>query len=354
MPRPLLITADDHLLDDVLRMAAAAGVDITHSRDSGCRSAWRDAPTVLVDEDSLPELVAARPPRRAAVVVLTRGAPDPATWSASVAVGAERVLRLGDADAEIVAALAETGPTGPDDGRCIAVLGGCGGAGATTFAVALAAAAIRDRTDVLLIDADPDGAGIDAIVGIEERPGVRWTDLSVSRGRLDATTLLDALPAASTAGGRLPVLSHPPGPVDPVEPDVTAAVLEGCRRAGVLTVVDLPRRRQPVTEHVLERADLVVVVVPADVRACLATRRLVPTVTAVAARCGVVVRGPSPGGLSAREVADVVELPLWARMRAVPAIARAAERGTVPDAAPRNALSRAADAVLEKLTSVPV
>lgn len=354
MPRPLLITADDHLLDDVLRMAAAAGVELTHSRDAGCRAAWRDAPTVLVDELLVGELVAARLGRRSGVVVLARSAPTPSTWSASVALGVDRVLQTGQDDVDIVAALADTVAGGPDDGRCVAVIGGCGGAGATVFALALAAAAVRDHPDVLLVDADPIGSGLDALVGIEDRPGVRWTDLTAPTGRLDAHTLLRAVPAAASDGGPIPVLAYPPGPIQPVDAAVADVVLDGCRRAGVLTVVDLPRHPQPVTDRVLERADLTVLVVPADVRACLAARRLVPVLSESTGRCGLVVRGPSPGGLSAQEVADVLDLPLWARMRALPAVARDAERGIVPTGGPRDALSRAAGAVLDLLDPVAV
>lgn len=354
MARPLLITADDHLLDDLLRMAAAAGVEITHSRDAGCRPAWRDAPTVLVDERVVGELLGARLGRREGVVVLARSAPEPSTWSACVALGVDRVLQMGRADAEIVAALADTVPGGPGDGQCLAVIGGCGGAGATVFSIALAATAAREGADVVLVDADPIGAGIDALVGLDQHPGIRWTDLTAPEGRLDAGTLLRAVPTVPTAGARLPVLTYPPGPAAPVDAGVADVVLDGCARAGVLTVVDLPRHRPPVTDRVLERADLTVLVVPADVRACLTARRLVPAITETAGRCGVVVRGPSPGGLSAREVADILDLPLWATVRASPAVARDAERGTVPQGGPRDPVTRAAHTVLDLLPPVAV
>lgn len=353
MSRPLLITADDVVLDEVLRIAAALGVDLTHSRDAGCRSAWRQASSVLIDERLVADLVDARLGRRGGVIVLARGEPDPATWSACVAIGAERVLDLDNSDTDIVAALADAVPAGPGDGRTIAVVGGCGGAGATVFAIATAAAAVRDGSDVLLIDADPSGPGIDALVGVEHRPGVRWPDLAASSGRLDASTLLRAVPAAPAHRRSLPVLAPGTGPAQPVDPDVAEVVVDACRRAGVLTVVDLPRHHQPITDRVVQRADLTVLVVPADVRACLAARRAVPRLVETATRCGLVVRGPSPGGLSADEVADLLDLPLWARMRAAPAVARDAERGIVPSDARRDPVTSAARRVLELLDVVP-
>lgn len=353
MSRPLLITDDDAMLDEMLRIAAAAGVELAHSPDAGCRSAWRQAPTVLLDERLVAALAAARLGRRAGVIVLTRGAPDPGTWSASVAVGAERVLDVDGADADIVGALADAAPAGPGDGRTIAVVGGCGGAGATVFAIALAVAALRDGPEVLLVDADPAGPGVDALVGVEHRPGIRWSDLTASSGRLDAGTLLRAVPAAPAHGRPLPVLAPAAGPVDAVDPDVAEVVVDACRRAGVLTVIDLPRLLPAVADRVIERADLTVVVVPADVRACLAARRVVPRLVGTAARCGLVVRGPSPGGLSAEEVADLLDLPLWARMRAVPAVARDGERGIVPGDGRKDPLGTAARRVLDLLDPVP-
>ena len=47
--RPLVITQDDQVLDDLLRIAAAAGVEVMHCRDPESRASWRSAPVVLID-----------------------------------------------------------------------------------------------------------------------------------------------------------------------------------------------------------------------------------------------------------------------------------------------------------------
>jgi hypothetical protein len=80
-------------------------------------------------------------------------------------------------------------------------------------------------------------------------------------------------------------------------------------------------------EAVLDAADLVVVVAPADVRSCAAAAALAPWVSAANPNSGVVVRGPSPGGLRSADVARIVGLPLLAAMRAQPGVTGALERG---------------------------
>ena len=52
-----------------------------------------------------------------------------------------------------------------------------------------------------------------------------------------------------------------------------------------------------------------------------------PVLAAINPNLGLVVRGPSPGGLRATEVADITGLPLLASMRAQPQLAERLERG---------------------------
>jgi hypothetical protein len=68
-------------------------------------------------------------------------------------------------------------------------------------------------------------------------------------------------------------------------------------------------------EAALDAADLVAVVCPCDVRSCASLAAVVPAVTAINPNVGLVVRGPSPGGLRSVEVAEVANLPLLAVMR---------------------------------------
>jgi hypothetical protein len=105
------------------------------------------------------------------------------------------------------------------------------------------------------------------------------------------------------------------------------AVLDAGRRGGVAVVCDVPRRLTDATQVALDAADLVVVVSRCDVRACAATAAMVPVLAAINPNLGLVVRGPSPGGLRAAEVADITGLPLLASMKAEPQLSERLERG---------------------------
>ena len=105
------------------------------------------------------------------------------------------------------------------------------------------------------------------------------------------------------------------------------AVIDAGSRGGTTVICDLPRRSTDAVETVLDAADLVVVVAPADVRSCAAAAAIAPWVSAANPNAGLVVRGPSPGGLRSVDVAEIVGLPLLARMRSQPGVADDLERG---------------------------
>jgi len=130
------------------------------------------------------------------------------------------------------------------------------------------------------------------------------------------------------------------GPVD--------AVIDAGRRGGVTVVCDLPRRLSDASQVALDAADLVVLVTPCDVRACAATATIASVLAAINPQLGLVVRGPSPGGLRAAEVADIAGVPLLASMRAQPRLAEQLEHGGLR-LRPRSALAAAARRVLAVL-----
>ena len=71
MPRPLLVTADPSILDDLLRLAATAGVEVDVAHDlPAARRSWNAAPLVVLGPDLLDRCSAARLGRRGRVVVL--------------------------------------------------------------------------------------------------------------------------------------------------------------------------------------------------------------------------------------------------------------------------------------------
>ncbi|SRX93214.1 hypothetical protein MSP7336_01450 [Mycobacterium shimoidei] len=322
-PGILAVLAGTALRVEVDRIAAAAGVRVVHGAHSSpvSRKTWSAAAVVLLDEAAAQRCARFALPRRRHVVVVTGAEPTPSVWQAAIRVGAQQVLTLPAHGEELVRELAEAAESACEDAGCgpvIAVIGGRGGAGASLFAAALA----RLAREPLLLDLDPWGGGIDLLVGAESAPGVRWPDLALQGGRLNWTALREALPRhrgiSMLSGARR---GHE------VDAAAAAAVIDAGRRGGATVVCDLARRLSDASQTALEAADLVVVVTPCDVRACAATATIVPVLRRSNPNVGLVVRGPSPGGLRAAEVAATAGVPMLASMRAEPRIAEQLEHG---------------------------
>ncbi len=345
MEQPLVVVNDGQIVEVVGRIAAAAGVEIEVTADLPSRVRWLAAPAVVIDAQLVDRAVRAGLPRRPSVVAVAAGPLDGSDWSSCVRLGVERTVPLADCDGVLVEMLSDAVDPDPGGGRCLAVVGACGGAGASVFAIALAATAGRvGESDALLVDCDPWGAGADATLGIED--GLRWPDLATSGGRLAPDALRSGLPSVKVGGGRLIVLCPGRGGGSGPTPDAMEVVLESARRGGTLAVVDLPRQPGDVADRVLERADLVVLVVPADLRSCLAGRKIRDRVEALGGRMGAVVRGPCPSGIGPDDVAAALAVPVLARMRGRPALARDLDHGRIPGIDRRDPLARAAAAVL--------
>ena len=345
MSRPLLVTADPEVLDDLLRLAALAGVDAEVAATAGAaRRTWESAPCVLVGADVLDELVDARLSRRERVHVVGTDLDDATVWQRGLELGAERVVFLPDADPWVVDALADA-VEGGRDGTVVAVLGGRGGAGATTLACALAVTAVRRGLPTLLVDGDPLGGGIDLVFGGEHVNGVRWPELGRTRGRVPAAALAEALPRLSD----LSVLSWDRGSATSLPVEAVQAVLTAGRRSHGLVVADLPRVLDDGAREVLAASSTALLVVPAELRAVASATRVAAQALSLCRDVRVVVRGPAPAGLSATEVARALDLPLAADMRAEPGLARALEEGVPPATRRGSVLASACHDLLEAL-----
>ena len=351
--RGLVMVSDPELLDTVLRLAAAAGCELERAVDApGARRHWGQAPVILLDVPAARECTRSALPRRGGVVVAVRGEPPPAVWREAVAVGAEHVVSLPQAESWLVAVLSEATEERRGPGPVVAVIGGRGGAGASVLAAAVAVTAVRDGGRALLVDCDPLGGGLDLVLGAEDTAGMRWPELEVSGGRVPATALHAALPAPSVGRrgtGELAVLSCDRGAGGPA-PSAVTAVIDAGRRAGETVVCDLPRHPTDAAAAALAAADLAVLVVPADVRSCAAAARVAAMLAGHGPDTRLVVRGPAPGGVDADEVARALGIPLLATMRPEPGLARSLERGEAPGRA-RGPLAAAARSVLAHLRS---
>jgi secretion/DNA translocation related CpaE-like protein len=343
---PLLVTADPDLLDDALRLAAAAGVELHVEPEPGAaRAAWATAPLVLVGSDRARACLSGGLPRRAGVVLVGLDLDDAGVWRLAVELGAPDVVFLPDAEGWLVDRLARAVEDDDPPAAVLAVLGGRGGAGATTLAAALAVTGARAGHRALLVDADPLGGGIDLVLGGEEQDGLRWPDLAGSRGRLPAASLRSALPRVHD----LTVLSWDRGDTAAVSAEAVTAVLGAASRSSDLVVVDLPRCLDAGAAAAAAAAHAVLLLVPAEVRACLAAARVAAAVRPLCEDLRVVVRGPAPAGLEARVVADSLALPLAGVLRPEPGLAAALERGEVPGGRGRGPLATFCRALLEEV-----
>jgi secretion/DNA translocation related CpaE-like protein len=344
--RSLVVTADPEALDDLLRLAATAGTELEVASDAGAaRRSWTAAPFVVVAADAVDGCARLRLPRRSEVVLLGRDLDDAGIWQRAVEVGAEHVVFLPDAEQWLTERFADAAESSGYDGALVAVLGGRGGAGATTFACALAVTAARSGRSTLLVDGDPLGGGIDLVFGGEQDRGLRWPDLVSTRGRVPAAALSGALPQMSG----LSVLSWDRGGSAAVPVEALEAVLSAGRRAHELVVVDLPRSLDEAGRAVLTAATTAVLVVPTEVRAAAAASRVAAAVGSLCADLRVVTRGPSPAGLGGDQVARALGLPLLAELRPEPGLDAALEHGNAPAQRGRGPLSVACGRLLDDL-----
>ncbi|WP_024875432.1 septum site-determining protein Ssd [Saccharomonospora piscinae] len=341
--RPLVVVADHGVRDHVARLAAAVGCAPRYVDDlTAARPHWGDAPLVLLDE--LP--ADGGLPRRAGLLLVRPEAPDDALWRAAVASGVDGVAVLPADEDTVITALADVVERpSTREGGVLAVIGGRGGAGTSVLAAAAGVRAARTGGAALLVDCDPLGGGIDLVLGAEADDGLRWPDLRVTSGRVSMTELDAALPSRRRGRGRIAVLSCDragPGPT----PAAVAAVVDAGRRAGRTVVCDLPRHPGPAADEVLNRADLVVLVVPADVRGCVAASRVRERLASHGTRTGAVVRARTDSGLTEADVADAVGVPVLAWLRDERAVRRALDGGGLGS---QRRLARAAEAVLASL-----
>jgi secretion/DNA translocation related CpaE-like protein len=334
--RPLVVTARPELLDELLRLAATAGAEVEVAADPGAaRRSWPTAPLVLVGADAGPACARARLPRRDGVVLVGDDLDDAGVWQLAVEVGAAHVAFLPDGEAWLVSSLADAAEGAGPEGALVAVVGGRGGAGATTLACALAVTATRTGRRALLIDADPLGGGIDLVFGGEADGGLRWPDLGTTRGRVPAAALDAALPRMAD----LSVLSWDRSDLAQVPVDAMAAVLAAGRRASELVVVDLPRTLDEASRVVLDQAGTVLLLVPAEVRAVAAAARVAASAALLARDLRVVVRLPGPTGLTAAQVGEALALPVAGELRPEPHLEQALDRGEPPGRRGRGPLS---------------
>lgn len=353
-PEILLLTADPALRERLRGIAAAVGVPLrTESRVPP--GGWGGAALVLLGSDLArlpPEVAALRPPprgRSGAVVVVGTAPASDSLWQDAVAVGAEQVALLPDAEPWLADRMAGAADPVVPRAVVLGVTGGRGGAGASVLASALASAGGAWGVETLLVDADPLGGGIDLVLGAEDIPGLRWSDLAATRGRLQPGALEAALPRVDGVG----VLSWDRGSGDPVPPEAMHSVLRSAVASTDLVVLDLPRGLDPAARVAVATCDVVLVVVPAEVRATASAGRVAAQVRSACDDIRLVVRGPAPSQLPVQAVVEALRLPLAGELRPEPGLAPALERGEPPTLRPRGPLGTLSRRVLADVLAFP-
>ncbi|SDT71338.1 septum site-determining protein Ssd [Jiangella sp. DSM 45060] len=345
-PRPLVITHNDAVLDDLLRIAAAASVELeVVDRLESARSRWSHVPLVVVGDDEAEAVTAMSLPRRPGVILVGDHDDDAGIWRRGVAIGAEQVLFFPEGEPWLAGRFADAAEGGGGDALVVGVMGGRGGAGASVLATGLAATASRQGMAVILADLDPLGGGLDLVLGAEDVTGLRWPDLADSKGRLGARALRSELPGRHG----LAVLSWDRGDLLTLAPDAADVVLAAARRAVDLVVLDLPRWPDPAAEYAIGLCASVLLVVPAEVRAVASATRVAASLTTLAADVRVVTRGPSSSGLRGPDVAMALGLPFALHLPAEPRLGTQLDRGESPGLDNKGPLVQGCGRLLESL-----
>jgi secretion/DNA translocation related CpaE-like protein len=344
MTTPLLVTADETLLDELLRLSAAAGTtpEVAHDVPAALQG-WLTAPLVLFGADRAGDVARAGPARRDGVFIVLLGSSPDSVFQTALACGAESVAELPRSEGWLIERLTDVVDTGVARGLTVGVIGGSGGAGATTLACALGQVGGRSGLSVV-VDADPLGPGVDRVLGLDLVDGVRWDSLGHATGRLSARALRDSLPRRDGVAA----LSWYAGPQPrPLQAFAVREVLSAARRGHELVVVDLPRGPDPLVDEVASRCDQVLVVVTPSVPGVSAAVRLCGRF-ADRRRIGLVLRGT---GVDEDAVAKLVGAPVLARMNDQRGLTEAIDLGFGPVRSRRSPLGRAAAGVLAWLRS---
>lgn len=181
---------------------------------------------------------------------------------------------------------------------CVAVLGGCGGAGASTLAAGLARSALRSGRAVVLVDGDPLGGGLETLLADElssDPPGPQHQHPQHPQPRRESG---------------LTVLSwgRPDGAAIP--PDAMRLALSELAGTAELLVVDLPRTLGDATRIAAAYATHSLLIAPVAERAAISSHRLLAQLGVLGPRPGLVARLPCRDLLDPPHLANLLRLPL--------------------------------------------
>lgn len=301
------------LLEQVRDHATAVGMDLV---DASCDGSSADGSStgrpaaVVIDGAALADAEHPLPGSHAPLLVVMDGRDVPvAAWKRALSAGADAVITLPEDSDELLSRLAELARPRTAS-TLIAVTSGCGGAGASSFAARLAAAA-RSRGPVVLVDADPLGGGLDLLIEGVGSAGIGWSDVA-GLGPDDGEALRAGLPRVDEVS--LLVAQDHAG----ADASSLSKVLSALAPLGGSVIVDAASALVPAAA---EHSGQLLLVVPTSDHAVRAAARRLRSWPRLDAPTQVVARRRGP--LTPREVCQDLTLPLAGSFRDSP-------RGTVP------------------------
>lgn len=188
-------------------------------------------------------------------------------------------------------------PTRLGSAPCVAVFGGCGGAGASTLAAGLARSALHSGREVVLVDGDPLGGGLETILA---------DDLSAGRHRAEGT--------AGGSGLSLLTCARPDG--TPIPPESMGYALSAVAPEAELIIVDLPRNLNDSTRLAAACATHTLLIAPVAERVLVSARRMLNQLGSDGPRPSLVARLPCRDLLSPQRLAELLRLPLKGVLKA--------------------------------------
>ena len=360
-PAPVvLISSSQQLQDEVARIAAAAGMELEVMTDPGA-AYIRNPEVMLLGSDLAAAGLSGRwlaggSALQRSETILVGTEQDTDLWQVAARMEAVRVAVLPAATGWLAEYLGRR--RNRSSGFVLGIVGGSGGAGASTLSCWLAQEAAERRLETLLVDGDPCGGGLDASLGSDEVPGVRWHDLADVRGALNPAQLVSALPQVAgfsllSVGGDMDgsgtvdgFTSDQPAADDPAEESIRA-VMEAARAAFALTIVDCARHP---SSQLLLSCDALLMVIPGRLRPVLAARSLSHRLGAAVPQAAV-VRGPLGDGLDEARAAEAAGLALAGYLPVVRRLEHAEARGLLLERGRSRSIRRVAGHLMEQITA---
>ncbi len=228
----------------------------------------------------------------------------------------------------------------------IALWSATGGSGTSVFTAACALVLAREARDaghatgVRVADLAGD---LPAVFGLGAEPDVGLADW-LAAGPEAPTDALDRLATEVAPGIALLPLGGAAEPLCAVAPEAGAALAVALAHGPSPVLADCGTAREPTLRAVVEVADVAVVVL----RSCYLSLRRAVHSPSLRHTAGVVLLDEPERSLGAHAIAEVLDLPVLARIPAKPRIARAVDAGVLGTRLP-DQLARAATDVVRRV-----